>query len=54
VETELKQIVNQKIDEYLSQFQPTPTQPQNTTQELEEQKEITANRKKSRYTIKQK
>ena len=53
VETELKQIVNQKIDEYLSQFQPTPTQPI-TTPEPEEQKEITANRKTSRYTIKQK
>ena len=38
-----------------NQIQNQPaTQPQNTTQELEEQKEITANRKKSRYTIKQK
>jgi hypothetical protein len=56
VETELKQIVNQKIDEYLSQFQPTPTQPITTPeiQQPEEQKEITANRKTSRYTIKQK
>jgi len=58
VETELKQIVNQKIDEYISQFQPTPTQPITTpeTQPIqpEEQKEITAKRKTSRYTIKQK
>jgi hypothetical protein len=56
VETELKQIVNQRVNEYLSQFQPTPTQPITTSepQQTEEQKEITAKRKTSRYTIKQK
>jgi len=58
VEAELEQIVNQRVNEYLSQFQPTPTQPITTpeTQPIqpEEQKEITANRKTSRYTIKQK
>jgi hypothetical protein len=58
VETELKQIVNQKIDEYFTYYQPTPTQPITTpeTQPIqpEEQKEITAKRKTSRYTIKQK
>ena len=56
VKTELEQIVNQKVNEYLSQFQPTPTQPITTPepQQPEEQKEITARRKTSRYTIKQK
>lgn len=56
VETELEQIVNQRVNEYLSQFQPTPTQPITTPepQQPEEQKEITAKRKTSRYTIKQK
>jgi hypothetical protein len=56
VETELEQIVNQRVNEYLSQFQPTPTQPLTTPepQQPEEQKEITAKRKTLRYTIKQK
>ena len=58
VETELKQIVNQKIDEYFTYYQPTPTQPitipESQPIQPEEQKEITANRKTLRYTIKQK
>ena len=46
-----EELNNQRINQIQNQ---QATQPQNTTQEPEEQKEITAHRKTSRYTIKQK